>query len=326
MPHAFVTGATGFLGLNLVEQLAAQGWRTTALHRPGADLALLKRFDPALAPGDILDPNALGRAVPEGVDAVFHCAADTSVWSRNNARQTRVNVDGTANVLAAARARGARRFVHVSTWNTFGLDRATMDETTPQTGAASWINYTRTKSLAEAAVKRANADGLPAVVVNPSHILGRYDRDGWGTLIVMVHKGTLPGVPPGAGSFCHAEAVAKALIAAALRGRPGENYLLGGADATFLEVVRVIGELTGRPVPRRPLPALVLRAAARVKAGLARISGREPDLTPEAAAMVLVHPRIVSTKAADELGYRPTALRPMIEDAWRWMRDAGRLD
>ena len=222
-------------------------------------------------------------------------------------------------------ARGARRFVHVSTWNTYGLEHARIVEDTPQTGERSWINYTRTKSLAERAVKRAAAEGLPALIVNPSHIMGRYDDHGWGRMIVLVHRRKLPGIPPGAGSFCHAEAVADAMIAAATRGRIGENYLLGGADATFVEVIATIGRLTGRTVPRRAMPAFAIRAVARAKAGLAALTGREPDVTPEAAEMVLAHPRIVSTKARDELGYRPTPLGPMIEDAYRWLKDSGRL-
>lgn len=326
MPLAFVTGGTGFLGRNLVERLAARGWRVVALHRPDADVAALKALGAELAPGDILDPAALATAIPPDADAVFHCAADTSVWSRHNERQLRVNVEGTENMLAAARARGSRRFVHVSTWNTFGLEHATISEVTPQTGERSRINYTRTKSLAERAVKRAAAEGFAATILNPSHIMGRYDDHGWGRMILMVHRRKLPGIPPGAGSFCHAEAVADAMIEAASRGRPGANYLLGGADASFVDVIGLIGELTGRRVPRRPMPAFAIRAVARVKTGLAALTGREPDITPEAAAMVLAHPRIVSTRARDELGYVATPLRPMLEDAYRWLKESGRLD
>ena len=120
---AFMTGATGFIGRNLAEALVAAGWRVTALHRPRSDTGALAALGVDLAEGDILMPESLERAMPEAVDAVFHVAADTSMWSRHDARQTRVNVDGTRNVLAAARARGARRLVHTSTWNVYGLEQ-----------------------------------------------------------------------------------------------------------------------------------------------------------------------------------------------------------
>ena len=102
---AFVTGGTGFLGLNLVEQLVAQGWQVTALYRRSSDLALISRLPDDLVECDILESDSLRRAIPEGVFAVFHLAADTSVWSRHDQRQSQINIEGTRNVISAARAR-----------------------------------------------------------------------------------------------------------------------------------------------------------------------------------------------------------------------------
>ena len=320
---AFVTGATGFLGLNLVEQLTAAGWRVVGLHRPGSDTRLLVALGAEPVPGDILDPATLTAALPAGVNALFHTAADTSVWSRHAARQTEVNVTGTRNVLAAARAGGARRLIHVSTWNTFGLEHAAISEETPQTGDRSWINYVRSKSLAEQAVRAA--PGLPTVIVNPPHIVGRYDRRNWARTIILTATGKLPGIPPGAGIFVHGAAVAKALIAAAEQGRPGENYLLPGVEADFVEVFRLIGLLTGKPVPARPMPAGLLRLYAKAQVGIAAVIGREPQVTPEGVALVLRHPRIESDKAARELGWRPADLETQFGDAHHWLQAQGLL-
>ena len=146
---AFVTGATGFLGLNLVEQLTEAGWAVMALHRASSELRHLSRFEVDRVEGDLTDPASLQRALPAGLDAVFHLAADTSMWSRHNARQSAINVTGTANILAAARAAKARRFVHTSTWNTYGLEQGKISEASPQRGGASWINYNRSKFEAE---------------------------------------------------------------------------------------------------------------------------------------------------------------------------------
>ena len=320
---AFVTGGTGFLGLNLIEQLCAQGWRVIALHRPSSDLSTLLRFPVALAEGDILDRPSIERAVPQGVDAVFHLAADVSVWSRHDARQTRVNVEGTHNVCAVALAAGAGRLVHTSTWNVYGLWQGEITEDTPKLGDRSPVNYDRTKFHAEEEVRRAIERGLDAAIVNPCHILGRYDRHGWARLMLDLQDRWLPGTPPGSGSFCHAEQVAKAQIAAVEAGRTGKNYLLPGADASFLEVFRTIGEVTGWKVPARAVPAPVFRLAGRLGAAWADVTGREPVITPEAVAMVVAVARVVATSAVRELGYRVVSLREMLDDSYRWLCAAG---
>lgn len=325
MPTAFVTGATGFLGLNLVEQLSERGWVVHAYHRPTSDTKRLRTFPVRLAEGDIADFDAVAAALPQGADAVFHLAANTSTWSRHRSEQTRDNIDGTKAVIAAARSKGAKRLIHCSTWATFGLDHATIHESTSQSGQFSKINYVRSKTLAEQEVKRAAAEGLPAVIFNPAHILGRYDHKGWGRMFALVANRKLPGIPPSSGSFCHAEAVARAMIAAVERGRVGHNYLLGGCDANFADVIRFISDLAGQPATKRTLTPFSIRVVGRWKATIAAVTGREPDLTPEAAEMILAHPRVVSTKARDELGYQPTSLRLMLDDAYRWLKGEGYL-
>ena len=320
---AFVTGGTGFLGLNLIEQLTAQDWQVTALHRPGSDIRLLETFPVRRVGGDLLEPQSLRRAVPQGVDAVFHVAADISMWSGHDARQTRINVAGTRHVVEAALEAGARRLVHTSTWNTYGIWQGEISEELPQAGGESGANYDRTKLLAEEEVRAGVARGLDAVIVNPSHIMGRYDRKGWAQLIIMAQERWMPGVPPGAGTFCHAEAVAKAHIAAAERGRRGANYLMSGADASFAELFAVINEVTGSRVPLRPLPAALFRVPARLAAAWARVSGEEPPMTPEGVENAIARARVASRRAEEELGYRPAPLRTLIEDSWRWLMAEG---
>jgi len=322
---AFVTGGTGFLGLNLIEQLTAQGWQVSALHRPSSDVRLLSKFPVQLVEGDILEPESLRRAMPQRVDAVFHVAADTSMWSGNNLRQTRINVEGTRNVVDAAISAGAGRLIHTSTWNTYGLEQGEISEDLPQRGGESRLNYDRTKFLGEEEVRKGVARGLDAVIINPSHIMGRYDRNGWAQLIIMAHERRLPGVPPGAGTFCHAEAVARAHIAAVDRGRPGANYLMSGADATFVELFAVINEVTGARVPLRPLPPVLFRAPARLAAAWAAITGNEPAVTPEGVEVAIARARVTSRRAEQELGYRPAPLRAMIHDSWRWLLAEGVL-
>lgn len=321
--RAFVTGGTGFIGRHLIEQLTAAGWRVTALHRKTSDLSDIARFPVDLVAGDVTDPASLREATPHGVDAVFHLAADTSMWARHNQRQTRINQGGTRNMVKAALVAGAKRFVHTSTWNVYGLEQGEISESSPQLGGRSWINYDRSKFLAEEQVRAGLARGLDAVIVNPAHVLGRYDCRGWARLIIAAHQRWLPGVPPGAGTFVNAEAVARAQIAAAARGRTGQNYLLGGADATFVELFEVINRVTGAKVPLRPLPPLLFRLGARIETALAAALGREPEATPEGVAIACARARVVSDRAERELGHCSPDLTTMVEDSWRWLCAAG---
>jgi nucleoside-diphosphate-sugar epimerase len=325
MRTALVTGANGFLGLNLLEQLCAAGWSVTALCAPGSERPFLARFPVAVAEADITDPAMLAAAFAARPQLVFHLAASTSVWRARRAEQARVNVEGTRNVARAAIAAGARRIVATSTWNTYGVGRAEISEASDQQGGSSGIDYVRTKFLAEQELRAAAREGIEVVILNPGHMIGRYDSRNWGRIIRMVDAGTLPGIPRLRGSFCHGAAVAAAHLAAAERGRPGENYLLPGVEASFEEVIRCAARVLGCPVPARTVPTWLLAVMARAKVIRAAFTGREPDLTPDALALMANDPRIVSDKARRELGYEPAPLAAMIEDACAWLRREGLL-
>jgi nucleoside-diphosphate-sugar epimerase len=204
---AFVTGATGFVGINLVSALRDAGWNVTALHRKTSNTRYLAPLGAALVVGDITDRASLERGMPENVDAVFHVAASLSLEGRGDAQQTRINVEGTRNVVEVALAKNAKRFIHTSSMAAYGLQDGDVDETTRSTALDTPINYFRTKRLAEEEVDRGIANGLDAVIVNPSNIVGPYDTQSWARMFKLVHTGTLPGVGPGSGSFCHVREV-----------------------------------------------------------------------------------------------------------------------
>jgi dihydroflavonol-4-reductase len=322
---AFVTGGTGFLGLNLVERLVQDRWRVIALHRADSNLKHLKRLQVELACGDIVDSRSLLESMPHGVDAVFHAAGDTSLWSRGDAQQDRVNVGGTRNVVEAALARKAGRLVHTSSISAYGTFRGRVDENSPQLGGQSWINYQRSKFAAEEIVRGAVTRGLDAVILNPAGIVGHGDVNGWARIIRLACAGKLPGVPPGVGSFCHSVEVANAHIAAAEGGTVGGNYLLGGTDATYVELAAIVGEIAGCEVPSRPTPAVVLRALGLLGAWASYFTAKAPTLTPESAYMVSIRRTCDSAKAMRELGYRAVDLKTMVADSYVWLKHEGLL-
>ncbi|KAA9130939.1 NAD-dependent epimerase/dehydratase family protein [Marinihelvus fidelis] len=326
--HAFLTGGTGFVGGHLAHELLAGGWTVTVLVRDPDTRAArqLAAQGAGLHTGDVTDPASLLAGMKPGTTAVFHAAADTSVWSRHDARQTRVNVEGTRNVVEAAICAHVKRLVHTSSFSAWGFVHGVLDETTPRSDAGTWINYIRSKRAAEDIVLGAvGHDRLDAVVCNPAHILGPGDRHNWSRMIRMVSDGSLPGVPPGGGAFADVREVARAHVTAFDRGRRGHRYLLGGEDLAFIDLVREVGRRLGRDVPRRPKPAWLLKAVARARVLGAAFGDQAPDLTPQAAAMICHHATCDSSLAQSELNYRFTPIDTLLGDTIAWMRREGML-
>lgn len=318
----FVTGATGFLGINLLKLLAQQGHEIHALYRTQANTEALAGLGIHWHQGDLLDKDSLLAACPDAVDWFFHMAADTSMWSRNDAMQTRVNVEGTRNVIACALTKKVGRLIHTSSIAAYGIHHGQcIRENSPQLGGKSIANYYRTKFASETLVKTAVAeDNLDAVILNPCHLLGPWDSHNWSQMITMVANEALPAVPPGRGSFCHIRAIAEAHVAAAERGRTGENYILSGIDVSFEEFIQTIAKVVGKPVRKKPLPAWLLRFVATFTNAWSKISGKEPDLTPEKILIICDDMRVSSEKAQNELGYRADIpLATQIQDCYDWL-------
>lgn len=323
---AFVTGATGFVGSNLVRELDRQGWKTTALVRPASSLQDIEGLDLEIRSGDVVDAASLREAVPRQVNAIFHVAASTNVWAGNNDEQDRVNIEGTRNVIEAAVEAGAHRFILTSSFATWGFQNEMITENSPRSRDSDWINYVRTKRIAEDLVKKeVKAGRLDAVILNPAHILGPRDRHNWSRMVCMVANGTLPAVPPGGGPFADVREVAKAHVAGFHLGETGQHYLLGGDHFSFAEIIRLVGQLLGKEVPSKPTPAWLLRTIAHMHAAVASITRKQPRITPESAAMICHKSLCDSTRAMTVLGYRHTPIRPLVEDTVRWLREAGLL-
>ncbi|MDH3654688.1 MAG: NAD-dependent epimerase/dehydratase family protein [Myxococcales bacterium] len=322
---AFVTGGTGFIGVNLIELLVNEGWSVTALHRPTSDVKFLSRFPISLVQGSITDRDSLERAIPEGTDVVFHVAGDTNFWSKNNAQQDANNIGGTRNMVEVAAKKGVGTFIHTSSNAIWGRAQGTIDEETPAEGESSWINYERSKCLAEREAMKGTELGMKVVSVNPSEVVGPYDTRSFGRLFFLLRDGKLPAVSPGTIQVAHVHDVVRAHLDAVTKGRSGQRYLLTGDVIEFPNFVGEIARVSGAKTPRTA-PAWIFKVFGRVSVMIAAITGKEPDVTPEIAASMSDTGRtFLCEKAIRELGYRTRAPELAIRDNYAWLVKEGLL-
>lgn len=319
---AFITGGTGFLGLNIIEQLLDDNWQVTVMHRPNSNLSDLTKFNVNLVEGSLSNIDSLQQIIPTGLDAIFHIAGDTNLWRSNNQRQFETNVIGTQNLVEVALDKKVKRFIHTSSISAYGFHDTVITEEDSSTAMHSGVNYLKTKFLGEKVVKDAvKLRGLDAVVLNPCAIIGAYDRHNWSQLFTMIKNEKLPGIPSGEGSYCHVKEVAAAHIAAFHKGNSGENYILAGTDCTFLEVVCKIANLLDKPIGDKTIPKLMLQIVGYISYWGSLLTKEEPSMTPEKATMVSKRVIASSLKAVTDLDYVDNiSIDTMLEDCYLWMK------
>lgn len=231
-----------------------------------------------------------------------------------------INTTATADLAAAARTAGVRRFLHVSTISAvaFRNHPEVVDEKAPYNFGPLCIGYCDSKFAGEQRVLAEVARGLDAVIVNPPSMYGAGDRrKGDGSLLTAVMRGKLRMAPPGGLNVANVEDVCTGIVAALHRGRTGQRYLLGGENLTGRDLLQRVATIIGARAPRRTVARSVVRAAERALAMKERLFGSKPPLTSE---ILRLAPRFLwfsSKKAADELGWRPGSVDAGIAAAWR---------
>ena len=321
MSTALVTGATGFIGHHVAQELADHGWTVRALVRPGS---LGDRRWPGVAQpvaGDVIDRHAVLRAA-EGCDAIFHVAAQYSLARHQAALIERTNITGTANAIAAARASGAR-LVHTSSVATIGIpgDGTPGDEDTPLDPAIVIGAYKRSKLASERMVAEAARDGLWAVVVNPSAPVGPGD---WkptptGRIVRDFLRGRLRAYVDTGLNIVDVRDVAAGHRLALERGSPGRRYILGNRDMTLREILATLAQMSGRPAPTRRVPHPVAIGAAAISELVeGRLLRREPFAPLDGALMARKRMFYSSRRAIEELGLPQSPVTDALRDAVDW--------
>lgn len=329
---AFVTGATGFVGCEIARQLADAGARVVALSRSGRLPAELHERDVRCVQGDLQTPATL-QAAMQGCDVAFHVAADVNMWPRRWAASVSTNVLGTRNVVAAALAAGVARMVFTSSAATIGKPLArhgrelvTLDERDEYNLHALQMVYPHTKWLAEQEVIRGIERGLDAVITHPAAVLGPGDwKHNTLPLFTAPRRRLCLAVPGGYRTTCDVRDVAAGHLAAAIQGRRGEHYLLGGECVSATELFGLIADEAGGAHPRFVLPDRVVIGLGRLLEVAADLTNHPPLLSWEMALQSTLRVRLSSAKAARDLGYASRPARESIRDAVTWFRSHGLL-
>ncbi len=330
--NCFVTGASGFIGANLVHELIAREHEVKVLLRPGSDLRGLAGAAFERVEGDLSDVARLKEAMRD-CDWCFHVAASYHLWLRDYRPMYAANVEGTGNVIEAAAAAGCSRIVYTSTVGCIGLPEplagriTPSDETTPVSELQMKNHYKRSKWQAEQVATRMARAGLPVIIVNPTAPVGPRDvkPTPTGQVIVDYLNRQMPAYLDTGLNWVHVRDVAIGHIRAAEDGRIGERYILGNAEGNWSmkQAFAVLEEVTGVRAPRCRVPYSVALGAAYVNEALSFLT-RQPPKAPLAGVRMARHKMYFSpAKAIRELGLPQTSPRRALADAAAWFQQNG---
>jgi dihydroflavonol-4-reductase len=317
-----ITGASGFLGWHVARKMVERGLPVRALVRPTSQI---RELDVERVHGDLREPESLARAV-QGCGAVFHVAADYRLWARDPGEMYRSNVEGTRNLLAAARQAGVDRFVYTSTVGCIGIpEDGPGNETTTATIDDMRGPYKRSKFLAEQVALEFAGSGFPVIVVNPTAPVGDHDfkPTPTGKIIVDFLGGRMPAFVDTGLNVVDAGDIAEGHLLAFERGRPGERYILGCENMTLQAILERLSSISGVRAPSVRIPYAVAYAAGAASTGWAYLTGGEPRAPLDGVRMARKKMWVSHEKASRELGYHPGPAEEGLKKAVGWFRANG---
>lgn len=316
--RAFVTGATGLIGRHVTHALLDRGWEVLVLARDPARARDLEARGARVVAGDVTRPDFVHDLA--GVDVLFHHAAWFEVGVRDLEAMRRVNVQGTADVLAMARQEGVPRIVVTSTAGLFPSTREAPATEASMPEVLLRDPYVATKLEAHGLVVREMAAGAPVTLVAPAGVFGPQDTNQLAMSLALLVRGKLPFLPSGFGlnTWTHASDAAQGHVLAATVGKPGEMYLLGDRVLSMYEFLEAAARAAGVKAPRRRVPMALARFAARFSEWNARRAGRTALLSRSALALSALDVVVDASKARRELGWSPRPFEDRMRETMAW--------
>ena len=323
--HVFISGSTGFIGQNLALKLANSGYIVHALYRDMGKTQNLDHPNIVFFKGDILNIESIVTAM-EKCELVFHVAAFTEVWAKNEELIYKLNVKGTENVLKIALKNKVKRLVFTSTAGVFGpSDNGTVNENTKRT-RDYFLEYERTKAIAEELVKEYANKGLNGVIVNPTRVFGPGTLSKSNSVTIMIKSFSegkwrvIPGNGKSIGNYVFIDDVVEGHILAMEKGIAGEQYILGGENISYIDFFEILRKLTKRNHFMFKLPLFLMLTAANFMMLSTRLFGTKPLITPALVRKFNFHWNVSSEKAIEELGYKPVSFEEGAGKTLDWIK------
>lgn len=324
-----VTGATGHLGANLVRALIEQGADVRVFVLPGSDQRPIEGLDLEVVEGDLRNADSVNAAV-NGCARVYHLAAFVSIRSGDRPQLYDVNVLGTRRLMQACRKAGVQKVVHCSSFGAVGINpKGASNEDWTVSPYEDTTDYEISKTFAELEVYREIAEGLPAVIVNPSGIVGPWDFGPslLGKTILDFSRGKMKAYVDGAFDFVPCKDVVAGHLLAMEKGKVGERYLLTGERLSIGQTLEILSEITGRPKPGVKIPAGLLQRISVVKDYIERkyFPEKIPRFNYHSIRLLRSGKYGDNSKAVRELGLQPTSVEDAYVESVDWFRDYGFL-
>lgn len=322
----FLTGPDGILGNNLIPVLLKRGFAVRALMQSGRNPEYTKSLGAQTVFGDILNQEEI-TGLMSGCDYVIHAAANTNIWPPRDPFAAKVNIEGTRNVIQACLSNGIKKLIHVGTANSFGFGtkESPGNETIPFSSSGYKLGYIESKYEAHKLVLKAVQElGLPAVIVNPTFMIGPSDfKPSSGQLIISVCKGKVPGYTNGGRNYVYVKDVATAIANAIEKGQVGESYSLGNENLSYKEIFDKISKIAGAKSVRVPIPSFAILCMGAVLSGFGKVLNFNPGISLPVAKISIHEQYYSAAKAVEELGLPQTPIDVALKDAFQWLKISG---
>jgi dihydroflavonol-4-reductase len=318
-----VTGATGHIGNVLVRQLNKKGSKVRAMIMPGESIKSLKGLDVELVEANVLDIDSVKNSFKD-IKTVFHLAGVISILPGKDLIVREVNIQGTRNVVSAAKSVGVKKLVYTSSIHAIKrVNHGLIDENAGYDPETPYGEYDRSKAIATLEVQRAAREGFNAVIACPTGVIGPYDFRGsmMGSFIRSAAISRSVLYVDGAYDFVDVRDVADGLIRVAQDGKRGESYIMSGHKISIRFLLETVREITGNNFFQMKIPFAIARLAALFTPLYYKAAHATPQFTPYSLDVIKSNSNISHQKATRELDYQPRSLYESITDTAKWFME-----
>lgn len=322
-----VTGANGHVGSNLCKALLQKGYQVKALTHRHSNA--IQDLPIELIQGDILNKDSI-RLLLQDVDYCFHLAAFISIKGDADGMVWKINTEGTINIVEIAQELQIKRFIHFSSIHAFQQQPADepLDENRPLVGSKGFA-YDISKAEGERAVHKAAANGLDAVILCPTAIIGPDDPEPGliGKALLELYHNQIPALVPGGYNWVDVRDVVQGAINAMSMGRAGEKYLLSGTWHSLSDLSHIVSVVTGAKTTKTVIPMWIAKTGLPFITIYSLLTGVEPLYTKESLQIISEGNRLINNeKAKRELYFTTRNLEETVRDAFTWFRENGYIN